>query len=59
MFNATLPKCERFWSECPAIFLPPVLVAQLANHPREFRFHQGGRLRYLLLEAGPAWRRGQ
>jgi integrase len=40
-----------------AVFLPPVLVAQLANHPRGlergtqrvFRFHQGGSLRYLLL----------
>lgn len=39
-----------------AVFLPPVLVAQLANHPRGldrgtqrvFRFHQGGSLRYLL-----------
>jgi integrase len=40
-----------------AVFLPPVLMAQLANHPRGldrgtqrvFRFHQGGSLRYLLL----------
>jgi integrase len=39
-----------------AVFLPPILVAQLANHPRGlergtqrvFRFHQGGSLRYLL-----------
>jgi integrase len=42
-----------------AVFLPPVLVAQLANHPRGlergtqrvFRFHQGGSLRYFLLAA--------
>jgi integrase len=41
------------------VFLPPVLVAQMANHPRGldrgtqrvFRFHQGGSLRYLLQAA--------
>src|SRR5262249_14624873 len=41
-----------------AVYLPPVVVAALANHPRGldrtgrgFRFHTGGRLRDLLKEA--------
>lgn len=42
-----------------AIFLPPVLVARLASHPRGldrgderlFRFHKGGALYYLLMAA--------
>jgi integrase len=42
-----------------AVFLPPVLVASLASHPRGlergtqrvFRFHQGGSLRYMLQAA--------
>ena len=40
------------------MYLPPVVVAALANHPRGldrtgrlFRFHDGGRLRDLLKEA--------
>src|SRR5262245_20504324 len=41
-----------------AVYLPPVVVAALANHPRGldrkgrlFRFHDGGRLRAMLAEA--------
>jgi hypothetical protein len=41
-----------------AVYLPPVVVAAIANHPRGldrtgrlFRFHDGGRLRYMLKEA--------
>ena len=41
-----------------AVYLPPDVVAALANHPRGldrtgrlFRFHDGGRLRDLLKEA--------
>ena len=33
--------------------LPPVLVAQLANHPSVFRFHQGCSLRFLPLTPAP------